>query len=177
MSLDSNVKWRSREALEALITHLNQFCRARIIEPCSAVSLVGHHIRMVLPQLGPTLEVFEAKQIYLMSLASNDLNLTFVVDESQADKLCQQLHALLIENNPQSFYYSKSWQEQFGKPSVRLTPWWEQAREPLLRLAETHSPCYVYHTPTLAQKANELLSLQSIDTLFYAIKANPHAAL
>ena len=174
VSLDSSVKWRNRESLELLITALNQFCRARLIEPCSAVSLVGHHIRMILPQLGPALEVFEAKQIYLMSLASNDLNLTFVVDESQADKLCQQLHSLLIENNPQSFYYSQSWQEQFGHPTTRTIPWWEEHRQPLLNLAENQSPCYVYHPPVIAQRAKELAQVSAIDTLFYALKANPH---
>lgn len=174
LSLDSNSKLRDREALEELIDHLNQFCRAKIIEPCSAVSLVGHHIRTVLPQLGPTLEVFEAKKVYLMSLASNDLNLTFVVDESQADKLCQQLHNLLIENNPQGFYYSKSWHEEFGIPTAVKTPWWETEREKLLKLAQKHSPAYVYHSQTLVEKANELLSLKSIDQLFYAIKANPN---
>ena len=177
LSLDSNAKLRDRHALDALITDLNRFCRAKIIEPCSAVSLVGHHIRTVLPQLGPTLEVFEAKKVYLMSLASNDLNLTFVVDESQADKLCQQLHNLLIENNPQSFYYSKSWHEEFGNPSVRKTPWWESARENLLDIGATHSPCYVYNSQTLADKADELLGLRSIDQLFYAIKANPHPGI
>ncbi len=174
VSLDSNAKLRDRHALEALIAHLNQFCRAKIIEPCSAVSLVGHHIRTVLPQLGPTLEVFEAKKVYLMSLASNDLNLTFVVDESQADKLCQQLHNLLIENNPQSFYYSKSWHEEFGNPTARKTPWWESSRENLLKIGEAHSPCYVYNSETLIEKADELLNLKAIDQLFYAIKANPH---
>ena len=174
LSLDSNAKLRDRDALDALIASLNQFCRAKIIEPCSAVSLVGHHIRTVLPQLGPTLEVFEAKQVYLMSLASNDLNLTFVVDESQADKLCQQLHNLLIENNPQSFYYSKSWHEEFGNPPARKTPWWETARNELLTLGKNNSPCYVYDSQTQADKADELLSLKAIDQLFYAIKANPH---
>ncbi|AHE66607.1 bifunctional aspartate kinase/diaminopimelate decarboxylase [Legionella oakridgensis] len=177
LSLDISAKLRDRSALEALIADLNRFGRAKIIESCSAVSLVGHHIRTVLPQLGPTLEVFEAQQIYLMSLASNDLNLTFVVDESQADKLCQKLHALLIENNPQSFYYSKSWQEEFGTPEKHQTPWWESARDKLLDLGSQHSPCYVYHLETVAKKADELLQLQSIDTLFYAIKANPHPAL
>lgn len=177
LSLDSNAKLHDRDALDALIAALNQFCRAKVIEPCSAVSLVGHHIRTVLPQLGPTLEVFEAKQIYMMSLASNDLNLTFVVDESQADKLCQQLHHLLIENNPQSCYYSKSWQEEFGIPYVRTTPWWEQEREQLLRLGQIHSPCYVYHSATQAKKADELLTLRAVDQLFYAIKANPHQSI
>lgn len=177
LSLDSNAKLRDRKALDALIDDLNQFGRARIIEPCSAVSLVGHHIRTVLPQLGPTLALFDQQQVYLMSLASNDLNLTFVVDESQADKLCQQLHALLIENNPQSFYYSKSWQEEFGKPNARKTPWWEAERSNLLALAEKHSPCYVYNLTTQAAKADELLTLRAIDQLFYAIKANPHPAI
>lgn len=174
VSLDSNVKWKNREALEALIDDLNQFCRAKIIEPCSAVSLVGHHIRTVLPQLGPTLEVFEAKQIYLMSLASNDLNLTFVVDESQADKLCQELHTLLIDNNPQSFYYSPSWQEQFGEPCTNQKPWWVEEKQKLLTIGAAHSPCYAYHAPTLLEKCRELQTLTAIDQLFYAIKANPY---
>ena len=177
LSLDTNAKLRERHSIEALIADLNCFGRAKLIEPCSAVSLVGHHIRTVLPQLGPTLEVFDAQQIYLMSLASNDLNLTFVVDESQADKLCQKLHSLLIENNPQSFYYSKSWQEEFGTPGVRTIPWWMNEQERLVELAATSSPCYVYHRQTLAAKADELLSLQSIDRLYYAIKANPHPAI
>lgn len=172
LSLDSNGLPHPRKALDALLVDLNQLGRAKIIEPCSAVSLVGHHIRTVLPQLGPALEVFEAKQIYLMSLASNDLNLTFVVDESQANKLSQQLHSLLIENNPQSFYYSKSWQEQFGTPSTRQMPWWETSRDALLAMADTQAPCYVYHAPSINAQADKLLQLKTIDQLFYAMKAN-----
>ncbi|MDP3704411.1 MAG: bifunctional aspartate kinase/diaminopimelate decarboxylase [Legionellaceae bacterium] len=177
LSLDSNTKQPNRAALDNLITDLNTFCRARIIEPCSAVSLVGHHIRRVLPQLGSTLEVFDDQQVHLMSLASNDLNLTFVVDESKADKLCQKLHALLIENNPQSFYYSKSWHEEFGDPGVRPIPWWEDKRDELLNIAATQSPCYVYDSETQLKKADELLTLQSIGQLFYAVKANPHPSV
>lgn len=177
LSLDNNVKLHDRPAINELIAELNQFGRAKLIEPCSAVSLVGHHIRTVLPHLGPALEVFDAKQVYLMSLASNDLNLTFVVDESQADKLCQKLHHLLIESNPQIFYYSKSWHEEFGKPNARPTPWWETERDRLLTTAAMHSPCYVYHSPTQASKAKQLLAMESIDNLFYAIKANPFPSI
>lgn len=174
LSLDSNAKLRDRKALDALLVSLNTLGRARVIEPCSAVSMVGHHIRTVLPQLGPTLELFDDQRVYLMSLASNDLNLTFVVHESQADKLCQKLHALLIENNPQNFYYSKTWQEEFGTPSQRQALWWEKQQDALLDLGVTHSPCYVYHKPTQLEAVNRLLRLESIDQLFYAIKANPH---
>ncbi|HAU3854711.1 TPA: bifunctional aspartate kinase/diaminopimelate decarboxylase [Legionella pneumophila] len=177
LSLDVNAKIHDRPAINALLDDLNQFGRAKLIEPCSAVSLVGHHIRTVLPHLGPALEVFEAKQVYLMSLASNDLNLTFVVDESHADKLCQRLHHLLIESNPQIFYYSKSWHEEFGKPNVRPTPWWEIERDRLLTTSAIHSPCYVYHSPTQATRARQLSALESIDSLFYAIKANPFPSI
>ncbi|CEG57344.1 bifunctional aspartate kinase/diaminopimelate decarboxylase [Legionella fallonii] len=177
ISLDNNVKLHDRPAINALLADLNQFGRAKLIEPCSAVSMVGHHIRTVLPHLGPALEVFEAKQIYLMSLASNDLNMTFVVDESHADKLCQKLHHLLIESNPQIFYYSKSWHEEFGKPNKRPVPWWEIERDRLLASSAPHTPCYVYHSPTQAGKAKQLLALKSIDNLFYAIKANPHPSI
>ncbi|WP_133137304.1 bifunctional aspartate kinase/diaminopimelate decarboxylase [Legionella rowbothamii] len=177
LSLDINTKIHDRAAINALLDELNQFGRAKLIEPCSAVSLVGHHIRTVLPQLGPALEVFDSKQVYLMSLASNDLNLTFVVDESQANLLCQKLHHLLIENNPQIFYYSKSWHEEFGAPSVRFVPWWEKERDRLLTTAIQHSPCYVYHSPTQAERTKQLLALKSIDTVFYAIKANPYPSI
>ncbi|HGJ5227875.1 TPA: bifunctional aspartate kinase/diaminopimelate decarboxylase [Legionella pneumophila subsp. fraseri] len=177
LSLDVNAKIHDRPAINALLDDLNQFGRAKLIEPCSAVSLVGHHIRTVLPHLGPALEVFEAKQVYLMSLASNDLNLTFVVDESHADKLCQRLHHLLIESNPQIFYYSKSWHEEFGKPNVRPTPWWEIERDRLLTTSAIHSPCYVYHSPTQAIRARQLSALESIDSLFYAVKANPFPSI
>lgn len=172
LSLDNSAKLHDRRALNALIDSLNEFGRAKVIEPCSAVSLVGHHIRTVLPQLGPALEVFESKQVYLMSLASNDLNLTFVVDESHAEKLCHQLHSLLFEDSPQSYYYSKSWQEEFGNKPARPTPWWATKRDYLLDLANNHSPCYVYDNDTLRTRADDLLALQSIDRLFYAMKAN-----
>lgn len=172
LSLDTNHKLHDREKLSLLLADLNQFGRAKIIEPCSAVSLVGHPIRSVLSQLGSTLELFEDKQIYLMSLASNDLNLTFVVHESHAEKLCQKLHHLLIETNPQSFYYSKSWHEEFGMPTPTQTPWWHKKRDRLLELAKEQSPCYVYNKETVIQKADELLKLKAIDQTFYAMKAN-----
>ena len=175
LSLDSHGKPQTHRAkLDALIEDLNQFGRARIIEPCSAISLVGHHIRRVLPQLGSAFEVFDDQQVHLISLASNDLNLTFVVDESKAEKLCQKLHVLLIESNPQSFYYSKSWHEEFGHPEPKLISWWETEQEGLLALAATQSPCYVYDKKTLIKQADALLEIQSISSFFYSLKANPH---
>ena len=175
LSLDNHQY--NRKDLEKLLTDLNKFCRAKLIEPCSAVSLIGHHIRRVLPQLGSALEVFDDQQVYLMSLASNDLNLTFVVDESKAEKLCNKLHNLLIEDNPQSFYYSKSWHEEFGHKDVYIQPWWEQKRELLLTVAQSNSPCYVYDSETILSQVHALQAMRSISQLFYSVKANPHASI
>ena len=172
VSLDTSAAWRDRKALENLLAALEKLGHTRLIEPCSAVSLVGHPIRTILPQLGPTLSLFEAQQIHMMCLASNDLNLTFVVDESQADKLTQKLHSLLIENNPQHYYYSKSWQEEFGENKPVQAPWWLQKKEELLTLATSQSPCYVYDMAVVTEKAQALKNISAVDKLFYAIKAN-----
>jgi diaminopimelate decarboxylase/aspartate kinase len=54
--------------------------------------------------------------------------------------------------------------------------WWStQARkEELLELARENSPLYVYDGPSVAHALAQLRSLSSIDSFFYAIKANPH---
>lgn len=174
LSLDNNNQIKDRQKIELLLSELNQLGRAKIIEPCSAISLIGHRIRTILPALGPVLEVFHDKQVHLVSLASNDLNLTFVVDESHAEKLLQQLHHLLIESNPQSFYYSKSFHEEFGEQQQREAPWWNAAQNSLLDIAQKNSPCYVYNPKTQQQKADECLQIKAIDAWFYAIKANPN---
>ncbi len=64
-----------------------------------------------------------------------------------------------------------------GKKVTRPTPWWQIERESLLTIAETHSPCYVYHSATQITQAKQLLNLKSIDTLFYAMKANSHPSI
>ena len=56
----------------------------------------GRNIRGILHELGDAFGLFAEQKIYLVSQAANDLNFTFVVDEDQADRLVDQLHALLI---------------------------------------------------------------------------------
>jgi bifunctional diaminopimelate decarboxylase / aspartate kinase len=173
LSLDALAKLKERDALVELLDDLNRISHAKLIEPCACVSLVGHNIRTVLHELGPTLEVFEQEQVHMMSLASNDLNLNFVVNDAQADKLTQKLHALLIENNPVSFYYSKTWQEQFGQEKALTIPWWQVKQSTLEKIAKQSSPCFVYDKKTLCENASNLIQLKSIDRLFFAVKANP----
>lgn len=166
-----------RSDLQKLIDDLQAICKAKLIEPCSAISLIGHPIRRILPQLGASFELFNDQQIHLISLASNDLSLNIVVDESKADKLTQELHQLLIDNNPQSYYYSKSFQDEFNPGPKAPQPWWLNHKEKLITFGQIHAPCYVYHPNILTQKIQEIQKIQSIDQIFYAMKANAHPDL
>src|SRR3546814_7235697 len=61
--------------------------------------------------------------------------------------------------------------------SSDLEPWWRDGRERLLALAAQGTPAYVYHLPTLRERARSLLDVEAIDRRYFAIKANPHQAL
>jgi diaminopimelate decarboxylase/aspartate kinase len=170
LSLDGQA--HDRQQLKHLLQDLNQICRAKLIEPCSSISLIGHHIRRILPDLGPTFQIFNDQQIHLMSLAANNLSLNMVVDESKAEQLTQKLHQILIDNNPQSYYYSKSWQEEFNPAPEAPQPWWIKQKDRLIQLGQTQAPCYVYHPKIIEDQIAKLKQLTAIDKLFYSVKAN-----
>ena len=162
--------------IDALMADLNRVCEAKIINHCAAVTLVGRHIRAILHQLGPALAVFEAQRIYLVSQAASDLNLTFVVDASQADRLVSQLHVLLFGETRAHAHLGPSWRETFGGDDVESvstqTPWWQQEVERLLTQADVGTPAYIYHGPSIDEAATRLASMSAVDRVFYAIKAN-----
>jgi len=160
--------------LEGLLDELGEHCRARPIGPCAAVSLVGRNIRSVLHRLGPALELFEEHRIHLVCQAASDLNLTFVVDEDQADRLVSRLHGLLFSDEDESL--GPAWEETF---EARQTPapsarWWLARAEELCSLATQRGPLYVYDEASLDGAAIRLLGLSSVRQVLYAVKANPH---
>lgn len=174
VSLDEASNALDQNTLLGLLGDLESLCHARVIGPCSAVSLVGQHIRAILHRLGPVLEVFEEQRIHLLSQAANDLNLTFVVDTDQADRLVQQLHELLFPVGAPSAAFGPTWNESFGVPAVAPAPaWWSDRSSELIELARGQSPLYVYDEATLAARTRQLRSLRSVDRVLYAVKANP----
>ena len=60
-------------------------CRVKVIAPCAAITLVGRGMRSLLHQLVRRLGRVRRERVHLISQSSNDLNLTFVVDEADAD--------------------------------------------------------------------------------------------
>ncbi|MBN1232394.1 MAG: bifunctional aspartate kinase/diaminopimelate decarboxylase [Candidatus Coatesbacteria bacterium] len=164
--------------IDFLVADLNKFCKVRIIAPCASVSLVGKNIRSILHKIGHTLEVFEEQKIYLVTQASNDLNLTFVVDEDQAERLAGLLHELLFRERKNDRYFGKTWRELFAeeesKELYNQPDWWLKKREEIIDIAGKGTPVYIYDEETLEDVINEVSSLKNVDEVFYSVKANWH---
>src|SRR5690606_27880065 len=82
----------------ALAEDLGKIGRVKVIVPCAAITLVGRGIRSLLHRLSEVFSSFVHERVHMISQSSNDLNLTFVIDEADADGLLPQLHAALIDS-------------------------------------------------------------------------------
>ncbi len=174
VTLDPGANVLADEALASVVADLGALCRVRVIGPCAAVSLVGRNIRAILPRLAPALSVFAERQVHLVTQAASDLNLSFVVEEKDADRLAADLHALLIHGGGDVF--GPAWSEFIGgdeRGGPPRAPWWADDRERLVALARTRTPIYVYDARTIDRAISELRSLP-VDRIFYALKANAH---
>lgn len=181
VSLDPSENLVSTDVLAELSADLAKVCRVKVIAPCAAITLVGRGMRSLLHKLSDVWATFGQERVHLISQSSNDLNLTFVIDEADADGLLPVLHAELIESEAMpvrdASVFGPSWHEiEHGRPQ-RAEPWWRGERERLLALAAHGTPAYVYHLPTLRERARALLDVEAIDRRYFAIKANPHPAL
>ena len=180
VSLDPQANAIDQLVLQRLQADLAVLGRAEIIGPCASVSLVGRNIRSILHQLGPALELFAEQRIYLVSQAANDLNLTFVVDESQGDRLVDDLHHLLVDPVRDDAVLGPTWQQLFASTTPKppgMPPWWSRKRQALLALMATRDSAYVYDLETVRDRCRKLKELKSIDRVSYAMKANPHPSI
>ena len=82
------------------------------------MSLLGHNIRGILHELGSAFELFQDQKIYLVTQAANDLNFTFVIDESQGDRLVQQLHERLIQSIGSDRVLGPTWPQLFAEKNA-----------------------------------------------------------
>ena len=181
VSLDPQANTLDRAVVEALQADLAPLCRAEVIGPCASVSMVGRNIRGILHRLGEALELFAEQHIYLVSQAANDLNLTFVVDEAQGDRLVNDLHDLLVRPVGDDRVLGPSWQQLFApaasRGAVTAPPWWQRRREELLALMGDREAAYVYDSATVLERCRQLCSLRSVRRVSYAMKANPEPRL
>ena len=181
VSLDPSENLVNTDVLSALSADLSQICKVKIIVPCAAITLVGRGMRSLLHKLSDVWATFGRERVHMISQSSNDLNLTFVIDEADAEGLLPILHAELIDSGAmpveETEVFGPRWREIAGTVRPRGTPWWRGRRAQLLQLAEAGTPRYVYHLPTVRARARALAAIPSIDQRYYAIKANSHPAV
>ena len=181
VSLDPSDNLVSGNVLEALAADLAQVCRVKVIAPCAAITLVGRGMRSLLHRLSDIWATFGRERVHLVSQSSNDLNLTFVVDEADAEGLLPQLHAELVRSGAMPMrdasVFGPTWREITQGVVTREVPWWHGARNELLRRAEAGTPRYAYHVPTVRDRARALVAVAAIDRRYYALKANAHPAI
>ena len=186
VSLDPSENLVNTNVLEALSADLAEVCRVKVIAPCAAITLVGRGMRSLLHRLSGIWATFGQERVHLISQSSNDLNLTFVIDEADADGLLPQLHAELVRGGAMpvqdASVFGPSWRQILDRSGAhgapqRATPWWVGARTQLLQHARAGTPRYIYDLATVRERARCLASASAVDRCFYAIKANPHPAI
>lgn len=181
VSLDPSENLVNSNVLEALCTDLAKVCRVKVIGPCAAITLVGRGMRAMLSKLSAVFGEVGSRRVHLISQSSNDLNLTFVVDESEAVGLLAHLHQAMVHagvmrvDDPAVF--GASWSSMYRAEAAPHSPWWQAEQAKLLALADARSPRYVYHADSIRERAKALKAIASVDRWFYAQKANDHASV
>ena len=182
VSLDPSANTLDNSALSGLSAALSEICRVEILGPCASLSLLGQNIRGILHELGSAFELFQDQKIYLVTQAANDLNFTFVIDESQGDRLVQQLHERLIQSIGSDKVLGPTWAQLFAdkeESAARAVNWWQQPqkRSALLEIARRESAAFVYDSQTLDAAIGAVLGVRSVKRWAYAMKANWHAEI
>ena len=174
VTLDQTANLLDSERIKSLTADLSPICKVNVIDSCGLVSLVGKNIRSILHELTPALEVFDEQKIYLISQAANDLNLNFVVEEEQGERLVAKMHNQLFKGKKNDLLLGPTWQDLNRKPedTVAAIPWWHERKEELIKIAKDKTPLYVYDEETIDNRIADLRSLKSVDRVFYAVKAN-----
>jgi diaminopimelate decarboxylase/aspartate kinase len=140
-------------------------------------------MRSMLHKLSAVLAEFGQLRVHLISQSSNNLNLTFVVDENVADGLVPRLHELLIKTEAiraeDGAVFGARWRDLYASGDAKKdAPWWRSRRGELIALAGKQSPCYVYDLASVQNRARDLRGkVPSVDCWFYAIKANAHSEI
>jgi diaminopimelate decarboxylase/aspartate kinase len=178
VSLDPAANTLDSSALDRLTAALGELCRVEILGPCASLSLLGHNIRGILHELGSAFELFQDQKIYLVTQAANDLNFTFVIDESQGDRLVQQLHERLIQSIGSDKVLGPTWQQLFSEEKASAQPvnWWQEPhnRRRLIEIATRESAAFVYSAAALDEAVAAVRRVRSVKRWAYAMKANWH---
>ncbi len=141
-----------KEKLMNLKKKLEEDYQVEIIDKCNIVSIVGENIKKY-NKINMIMQSVLEFDIKLTSYSSNDMTLSFVVEKGSASNLINKLHSVIFPF--QSFKLEKG-------------IWWEN----LLNQEGPEECKYIYNMDIINQKIKNLKSLDSIDRIYYAMKAN-----
>lgn len=141
-----------KDKLVNLKKKLEEDYQVEIIDKCNIVSIVGENIKKY-NKINTIMQAVLEFDIKLTSYSSNDMTLSFVVDKKNVTNLINKLHSVIFPF--QSFKLDKN-------------IWWKK----LLNQEGPEECKYIYNTEIIDQKIKNLLSMNSIDRVYYAMKAN-----
>ena len=144
--------------LEKLKDVLEQKYNVNITSNCSCVSIVGENLKKY-DKLNLVMKSLLEFDIKLTSYSSNDMTISFVVDNDTSNRLLNNLHQIIFPYN--KFIFPKN------------TAWWE---DQLLVDGPPHCK-YIYNLDIVKNKINVLKDLTSIDRIYYAMKANNNESI
>lgn len=137
--------------LESLKLELEKDYQVEMLKDCNCISLVGENIRKY-DKLNEIINSLKKYDIKLTSYSSNDMSISFVVDNTIYKDLMQQMHMIAFP-----FHYFENKKK-----------WWSE----LLNIEAPTKCKYVYSLEIISNKINILSNMTSIDHIFYAMKAN-----
>lgn len=86
---------------QQLLEALNEHSKVRVFEDCSVVSIVGRGLRKALAELGCVFNVLENYDVLLLSESAEDLNLSFVLQQKEADEVVARMHGFFFPGDDQ----------------------------------------------------------------------------
>ena len=164
-----------------LIEDLEALGMVRAVHGCAVVSILGRRIRTALHEIGAALDVFEERPVHMLTDSSEDLNLSFVVDEADAAAVVTKLHERLFASRGDDPRLGPTWDMLRKGETPEPVPagtWWRRRRGELLALMEDGRPRYVYEPGVVRERARALIEkLPAVERFYYAMKANSHPAV
>lgn len=87
-------------SFKLLLEELDSHSKVQVFEECSVVSIVGRRLRKSLAELGRVFEVLEGYDVLLLSESAEDLNLSFVLQQKNADDIVARMHKYFFNDQP-----------------------------------------------------------------------------
>ena len=147
---DSDIK-----KLHLLKIELEKIYNVELITDLSVVNIVGHDIKKN-PLISKIFDKIKIYDTYLTGYASNDMTLSFVVNNSDTQDIIECLYKTIF--NSYSF-----------EPKEH---WWRKFVDLYYHKDDFVGPQYLYNRDIIDERITQLQSVTNVNQFYYAMKAN-----